>query len=98
MVFFPSRTSKIRDPTDPSGKRLLIEENGSKSSAPALLESINKNSFILFLLANVTTGLINLNIQTMFVGNMKAMGILCVYAMGICAFAWLCRRKRIWKI
>ncbi|OJA17265.1 hypothetical protein AZE42_03028 [Rhizopogon vesiculosus] len=66
MVFFPSRTSKIRDPTDPSGKRLLIEEKGSQSSAPALLEAINKNSFILFLLANVTTGLINLNIQTMF--------------------------------
>lgn len=98
MVFFPTRTSKIRDPTDPSGKRLLIEEKGSTSSAPALLEAINKNAFILFLLSNVATGLINLNIQTMFVGNMKAMGILCAYSLGMCVFAWLCRRKRLWKI
>jgi phosphatidylinositol glycan class W len=118
MVFFPTRTLKIRDPLDPSGKRLVIEEMRSESSAPALLEAINKNAFVLFLLvrlantispciwhltyvhikANVTTGLINLNIQTMFVGNAKALGILCVYAIGMCAFAWLCRRKRIWKM
>jgi phosphatidylinositol glycan class W len=98
MMFFPTRTSKIRDPTDPSGKRLLIEEKGPKSSAPALLEAINKNAFILFLLSNVATGLINLNIQTMFVGNMKAMCILCAYSMGMCVFAWLFRRKRLWKM
>lgn len=98
MVFFPTRTSKIRDPTDPSGKRLLIEEKGPKSSAPALLEAINKNAFILFLLSNVATGLINLKIQTMFVGNMKAMCLLCAYSMGMCVFAWLCRRKRLWKM
>ncbi|KAG1803939.1 GWT1-domain-containing protein [Suillus plorans] len=98
MVFFPTRTLKIRDPTDPSGKRLLIEEKGPKNSAPALLESINKNAFILFLLSNVATGLINLNIQTMFVGDMKAMCVLCAYSMGMCGFAWLCRRKRLWKM
>lgn len=98
MVFFPTRTSKIRDPTDPSGKRLLIEEKGPKSSAPVLLEAINKNAFILFLLSNVATGLINLKIQTMFVGNMKAMCLLCAYSMGMCVFAWLCRRKRLWKM
>lgn len=98
MVFFPTRTSKIRDPTDPSGKRLLVEEKGPKSSAPALLEAINKNAFILFLLSNVATGLINLNIQTMLVGNMKAMCLLCAYSLGMCVFAWLCRRKRLWKM
>lgn len=48
--------------------------------------------------ANVTTGLINLNIQTMFVGDVKAMGILCMYAMGVCACAWLCRKGRVWKM
>jgi phosphatidylinositol glycan class W len=98
MVFFPTRTSKIRDPADPSGKRLLVEEQGPKSSPPELLEAINKNAFILFLLSNVATGLINLNIQTMFVGDMKAMSLLCAYSMGMCAFAWLCRRKRLWKM
>ncbi|KAG0697135.1 GWT1-domain-containing protein [Suillus ampliporus] len=53
MVFFPTRTSKIRDPTDPSGKRLLIEEKGPKSSAPTLLEAINKNALIMFLLVRL---------------------------------------------
>ena len=116
MVFFPTRTSRIRDPNDPSGKRLVIEEMNPKNRAPALLEAINKNALVIFLLvrrtvvisfpftehiyikANVTTGLINLNIQTMFVADAKAMGILCMYAFGMCAFAWLCRRKRIWKM
>jgi len=46
----------------------------------------------------MATGLINLNIQTMFVGNGKAVGILSAYAMVMCVFAWLCRRKRIWKM
>ncbi|KAG2119494.1 GWT1-domain-containing protein [Suillus discolor] len=60
MVFSPTSTLKIRDQTDPSGERL---EKGPKSSVPALLEVINRNR--LFLLSNVATGLINLNIQTM---------------------------------
>ncbi|KAG2117401.1 GWT1-domain-containing protein [Suillus cothurnatus] len=91
-------TSFILDPTDPSGKWLLIEEKGPKSSAPALLEAINKNAFILFLLSNVATGLINLNIQTMFVGNMKVMCLLCAYLMGMCIFAWLFRSIQLRKM
>ncbi|KAG2124919.1 GWT1-domain-containing protein [Suillus cothurnatus] len=91
-------TSFILDPTDPSGKWLLIKEKGPKSSTPALLEAINKNAFILFLLSNVATGLINLNIQTMFVGNMKVMCLLCAYLMGMCIFAWLFRSIQVWKM
>ncbi|KAG1802678.1 GWT1-domain-containing protein [Suillus plorans] len=67
----------IRDPTDPSGEWLLIEEKGPKSSAPALLEAINRNGLMLFLLA---------------------MCSLCAYSMGMCVFAWLCRRKQLWKM
>jgi len=115
MVFFPARTSKIWDPTDPSGKWLLIEAKGPKSSAPVLLEAINKNAFILFLLvhlpnitciwrpdiytqSNVATSLINLNIQTMFVGNMKVMCLLCAYLMGMYIFAWLFRSIQLRKM
>ncbi|KAG2058984.1 hypothetical protein BDR06DRAFT_979997 [Suillus hirtellus] len=98
MMFFPTRTSKIRDPTDPSGKRLLVGDEGPKSSAPALLEASNKNGLILFLLSNVATGLINLDIQTIFVSNMKGMYLLCACFMGMCVFAWLCRRKQLWEM
>ncbi|KAK0452461.1 GWT1-domain-containing protein [Armillaria borealis] len=66
-------------------------------SAP-LFEAINKNGLVLFLLANVFTGLINLTIPTMFTSNFWAMVILCGYSIGVCATAWALRNTRVWKI
>ncbi|KIJ64800.1 hypothetical protein HYDPIDRAFT_111404 [Hydnomerulius pinastri MD-312] len=100
MLFFPTRLSKLKDPSDPSGKRILQEDPTSShaKSAPALLEAMNKNSLVLFLLANVATGIINLYTPTMYTPNGKAMLILGGYAFGVSAFAWLFRGRRIWKM
>ncbi|KIK98871.1 hypothetical protein PAXRUDRAFT_133223 [Paxillus rubicundulus Ve08.2h10] len=100
MLFFPTRISKLRDLSDPSGKRILREdtETSKTKSAPALLEALNKNGLVIFLVANVATGLINLSFPTMYMSSEKAMLILTGYSFGVSVFAWIFRNRRIWKI
>ena len=54
MIFFPTRTSKLKDPLDPLGKRILQEDPtaSTSNSAPALLEAINKNGLVIFLIVS----------------------------------------------
>ena len=56
MIFFPTRISKLKDPSDPSGKRILQEDPtaSTSKSAPALLEAINKNGLVVFLIVSPT--------------------------------------------
>jgi len=100
MIFFPTRISKLKDPSDPSGKRILQEDptTSTPKSAPTLLEAINKNGLVIFLLANVATGLVNLSIQTMYTPKAKAMLILIGYSFGTCMFAWIFCNRRIWTM
>ncbi|KAF9238094.1 GWT1-domain-containing protein [Melanogaster broomeanus] len=100
MLFFPTRILKIKDPSEPSGKRILQEDpmTPMTKSAPALLEALNHNGLVIFLAANVATGLVNLSIATMYVSNGKAMLILTGYSFGVSVFAWIFRNRRIWKM
>lgn len=54
MIFFPTRVSKLKDPQDPSGKRILQEDPTSSTpkSAPVLFEAINKNGLVIFLIVS----------------------------------------------
>ncbi|KAF9018028.1 GWT1-domain-containing protein [Hymenopellis radicata] len=63
--------------------------------APSLLDAINKNALVIFLLCNVMTGIINLTMSTMFASNVSATLVLCVYSFSICAVAWAFRRTRL---
>ncbi|KAF8323894.1 hypothetical protein DL93DRAFT_2222776 [Clavulina sp. PMI_390] len=63
--------------------------------APELLEAINKNGLMVFLLANVLTGLVNLSLQTMFAPDNVAMAVLTVYSAVVCGVAWALRYKRL---
>ncbi|WVF73118.1 hypothetical protein IAT40_007937 [Kwoniella sp. CBS 6097] len=74
---------------------LLSETYLPSHPTPPLLEAINKNGLIVFLIANLGTGLINLSVQTMYVGDTLAVGILGVYTVGVCAVAWVLRKRRI---
>ncbi|TBU26304.1 GWT1-domain-containing protein [Dichomitus squalens] len=67
------------------------------TGAQPLLEAINKNGLMLFLLANVTTGLINLSMQTMYASDWVAMVVLTLYSFAISAVAWTCRHRKIWR-
>ncbi|KAH8827140.1 GWT1-domain-containing protein, partial [Flagelloscypha sp. PMI_526] len=66
-----------------------------EGSSAMLFQAINKNSLSVFLLANVATGLVNMNVQTMRVHDTQAMMILCAYSFTICAFAWYFRDRRL---
>ncbi|KAI9744591.1 MAG: Glucosaminyl phosphatidylinositol (GlcN-PI) nositol acylation protein [Claussenomyces sp. TS43310] len=54
-----------------------------------ILTAFNRNGLAIFLLANVLTGLINLTIPTLHVGDIPAMGVLLGYAATITAAAIL---------
>ncbi|KAH9903179.1 GWT1-domain-containing protein [Cubamyces lactineus] len=109
LFFFPSPlsksiyspTSKLKVHPDPdmlkATRHMRGRELSAGGSAPALLEAINKNGLVLFLLANVMTGLINLSMQTMYMSDWSAMLVLSLYAFAISAVAWTCRHRRLWK-
>ncbi|KAL5497877.1 GWT1 [Sanghuangporus vaninii] len=69
----------------------------SRAEAPPLLEAINLNGLVLFLLANVATGLINLSISTMYASDSVAMVVLSLYSFALCAVAWTFRKTKLWK-
>ncbi|KAJ4482321.1 GWT1-domain-containing protein [Lentinula aciculospora] len=88
MLFFPSSLNKSKKKTDPPSL--------PPTSIPApLLDAVNKNGLVVFLVANVATGLINLTIPTMYTSDFWAMVILCGYSYAICAMAWGLRGVRL---
>ncbi|KAI8996653.1 GWT1-domain-containing protein [Trametes punicea] len=109
LLFFPSPlsksvyspTSKLKVHPDPdmlkATQRTKGRDAGLGGSAPALLEAVNANGLVLFLLANVMTGLINLSMRTMYMSDGPAMLVISLYALGISAVAWACRHRRLWR-
>ncbi|KAG8807053.1 Glucosaminyl phosphatidylinositol (GlcN-PI) nositol acylation protein [Serendipita sp. 400] len=75
--------------------RLLAD---SKPSSPELLEAINQNGLVIFLLANLLTGLINLTIPTIYLSDSAAMAILVPYLLVLCVFAWTFKDRRLVKL
>ena len=53
-----------------------------------LLKNINQKGLDLFLLANVLTGVINLNVNTIDTSNMMALGIILIYILIVTGFAY----------
>lgn len=109
LVFFPSPLSKsIYSPTSklkvqPDPVLLNRDRSNAKGSegtqiAPALLEAVNRNGLVIFLIANVLTGLINLVIPTMYVSDWWAMVTLFSYAFIISAIAWLAKDRRLLRV
>jgi len=106
LVFYPSSVSqsvysstlKLEAPPDSGGVSRDQNLLSVAGNPPPLLQAINQNGLVLFLIANVATGLINLSIPTMYVSDPWAMFILGGYACGICAVAWYFRDRRIWQL
>ncbi|KAF8187713.1 GPI-anchored wall transfer protein 1 [Pholiota molesta] len=66
-----------------------VAENGNP---PRLLSVLNKHGLGVFLLANVLTGVVNLSMKTMYVGDLWALVVLCVYSLVVCGGPWLVER------
>ncbi|KAI0318210.1 GWT1-domain-containing protein [Amylostereum chailletii] len=104
LIFFPSPLSKsIYDPT--SGLKVharagagLEGRDGHTQDlahAPDLLEAINRNGLLFFLLANLATGAVNLSMKTMYASDQTSMSVLAIYSFGICWVAWALRYRRL---
>ncbi|WWC91613.1 uncharacterized protein L201_006559 [Kwoniella dendrophila CBS 6074] len=77
---------------------LLIEFLFPQIPIPKLLESINQNGLLVFLIANLFTGLINISIESMYLNNVLAMLVLLAYSIAVCGLAWLWRGSKRIKI
>ncbi|KAK8853133.1 hypothetical protein IAR55_003834 [Kwoniella newhampshirensis] len=74
---------------------LLLELALSESNIPPLLEAINKNGLVIFLVANLLTGLANVSMETMYASRGMAMAVLGVYTWAVCGVGWALRGKRL---
>ncbi|RDX41287.1 hypothetical protein OH76DRAFT_1561669 [Lentinus brumalis] len=109
LAFFPSPLStsvyspmsKLKVHLDPDVLKATRHTAGREweaaGSAPPLLEAVNKNGLVLFLLANVATGLINLSMQTMYMSDWAALLVLTAYSFGLSAVGWACRHRKVWR-
>jgi phosphatidylinositol glycan class W len=79
-VFFPQTYRSV----DTSAK---VEAEIYKQATSRILEAYNRNGLVVFLVANLLTGLVNLTVPTLHVGNLQAMGILLGYAAVVTGFA-----------
>lgn len=50
ILFFPAHVSRLKDTSDPAGKRIT---HGEYTHTPLLLEAINKNSLVIFLVVSI---------------------------------------------
>ena len=62
-------------------------------SASLIMKAINYNGLLFFLLGNVLTGLINLNIKTLLVNEVQSVLIILLYMFTCCAFIVFCTRR-----
>ncbi|KAK4052178.1 Glucosaminyl phosphatidylinositol (GlcN-PI) nositol acylation protein [Microbotryomycetes sp. JL201] len=65
------------------------------TTAPATFDAINRNSLVVFLIANVLTGLVNVSIKSMYASTTVAMTVLVAYCAAVVGSAWLLREKRL---
>jgi len=56
---------------------------------PCLWKSVNYSALASFLLANVITGFVNLNFQTLDADNVHCLMIMLIYSFGICTVVFL---------
>ena len=66
------------------------EKAAAENATPDVLENFNGGGLLLFVLANLGTGLVNMGIDTLRASNLQALGILVVYMAGLTMAArWL---------
>lgn len=61
----------------------------------SLLAAVNDNQLLLFLLANLGTGLVNQCCQTLLLSQAQAVAILTAYALALCGMAFVLKRRQL---
>jgi phosphatidylinositol glycan class W len=65
------------------------------SEPSLLLDAINRNQLVVFLLGNLLTGAVNLGIRTMAVAPLPAFALLIAYMAALCGVAWVLHARQI---
>ena len=71
------------------------ERQATQIATPRVLDDFNSSGLLVFLVANLGTGLINLSIDTLKVGPIRAIGILAIYLAVISVIARLLKGIKI---
>ncbi|VDB96676.1 unnamed protein product [Peniophora sp. CBMAI 1063] len=103
LILFPSPLSKsVYDPNSglkvhsrAAAFEMARASTKAEGTAPALLDAINRNGLAFFLVANLATGAVNLSMETMYATDGTALAVLTMYSLGICAFAWVFRGRKL---
>ncbi|KAH3900676.1 glucosaminyl-phosphotidylinositol O-acyltransferase SCDLUD_003675 [Saccharomycodes ludwigii] len=73
----------------------IVLKNEDNYKVPLTLESMNSNGLIMFLVANVSTGLCNMCINTLDKTTIQALTILLIYCLFVCSIGLLLFINRI---
>ncbi|BGP29686.1 Glucosaminyl phosphatidylinositol (GlcN-PI) nositol acylation protein [Rhodotorula toruloides] len=79
--------------SSPSSSSAAASSLASKS--PAIFHAINQNGLVVFLAANLLTGLVNVLLPTMYMRDSLAVFVLVGYATAVVGVAWALRERRV---
>ncbi|GAA5847976.1 hypothetical protein JCM3766R1_005927 [Sporobolomyces carnicolor] len=78
-----------------NGTRGIHDPPPPPVAAPTIFRAINQNGLVVFLVANLLTGFVNVSIESMYTSDLKAMLVLLTYCSVVVGVAWSLRRRRI---
>jgi phosphatidylinositol glycan class W len=64
-----------------------LKDAAADEASSRIMQAFNSNGLVVFLVANLLTGLVNLSTDTLGMGDLGAMGLLGLYAMLVTGFA-----------
>ncbi|KAH8549067.1 GPI-anchored wall transfer protein [Umbelopsis sp. PMI_123] len=66
-----------------------FSQSNSMATVPKLLESINVNGLVIFLVANLLTGLVNISMRTLYASTAISFTVCAMYMFIVTKFAWI---------
>ena len=76
---------------------LFRERHEETARPPLLMKAINTNQLFVFLVANLTTGAINLTMYTIYTPPLSSYGVVAAYMLWICGIAVVMERMK-WRV
>jgi phosphatidylinositol glycan class W len=71
----------------PTAYTAAARKDAAEETSSRIMQAFNSNGLVVFLVANLLTGLVNLSIDTLELGGLAAMGLLGLYAVLVAGFA-----------
>ncbi|CAI9608362.1 unnamed protein product, partial [Staurois parvus] len=82
-------TWNIRSTSYSSVRRVTSTKDSNKEVHQCLIEAINRNQLLYFLIANILTGIVNMTIDTIHSSNLLSLFVLVIYMFSNCLIVYL---------